>query len=242
MYSLLKRGALHVVSSIAFIPDGNRRYARNAGINFLQAYQAGTRKAWDVMRWLESYPNIKQGTFWMLSLENMHKRKSELGVLFKIFDRELDKVKESGFFEEKRIRLRFFGKLSIFPKKLLQKIEEAETLTQRFKRRTINLALGYSGREEIVDAAKSLALDVKKNRIEPKSINEGTFRKYLYAALPDPDLIIRTSGTMRLSGFMPFQSAYSELYFCEHYWPEFTRQDLSKAIDCFEQRHRNFGK
>jgi len=231
-----------LLSSIAFIPDGNRRFAREQRISFLKAYQLGTKKAWDVMHWLEDYPKIKDGTFWMLSLENMTKRKTELSVLFKIFNRELSKVKDSGYFEAQQIRLRFFGKLEMLPKKLLEKIREAEKFTQDFGKRTINLALGYSGRAEIVDAAKQLALDLKENRIELNKVNEDSFKKYLYSGFPDPDLIVRTSGAMRLSGFLPYQSAYSELYFCEHYWPEFSQEDLQEAINSFEQRQRNFGK
>ncbi len=230
-----------MLESIAFIPDGNRRYAMRSGVNFLQAYSLGTKKAWDVMHWLESYPKIKTGTFWMLSLENANKRKAELALLYKIFDRELNKVKDSGYFETNQVKLKFFGRLEILPKKLLEKIREAEDFTQDFKGRTINLALGYSGRTEIVDAAKRLALDVKEKRIDLEKIGEKEFENYLYLG-QDPDLVIRTSGEQRMSGFLPYQSAYSELYFCNHFWPEFTEQDLAEAISDFGVRKRNFGK
>ena len=230
-----------MLESIAFIPDGNRRYAMRSGVNFLQAYSLGTKKAWDVMHWLESYPKIKTGTFWMLSLENANKRRAELALLYKIFDRELNKVKDSGYFETNQVKLKFFGRLEILPKKLLEKIREAEDFTQDFKGRTINLALGYSGRTEIVDAAKRLALDVKEKRIDLEKIGEKEFENYLYLG-QDPDLVIRTSGEQRMSGFLPYQSAYSELYFCNHFWPEFTEQDLAEAISDFGVRKRNFGK
>jgi undecaprenyl diphosphate synthase len=231
-----------MLESIAFIPDGNRRYARKIGVNFLQAYQLGTKKAWDVMDWLGDYKSVKAGTFWMLSLENMQKRKSELKVLFKIFDRELDKVKQSGYFEKNQIRLRFFGRLNLLPKKILAKVREAEEQTKDFGARTINLALGYSGRAEILDAAKSLALDAKRGDIDLENLDEKSFGRYLYLDMQEPDLVIRTSGEKRTSGFLPYQSAYSELYFCQHYWPEFTQQDLGKAISEYEERQRNFGK
>jgi len=231
-----------MLQSIAFIPDGNRRYARKLGVNFLQAYQTGTRKAWEVMNWLEEYPKVKSGTFWMLSLENMQKRRAELGLLFRIFDRELDKVKESGYFEENQVRLKFFGRLEMLPKKLLKKARAAEEYTQGFGKRTINLALGYSGKTEIVDAAKKLALEAKEGKISLDEINEKEFEKYLYTRIDDPDLVVRTSGRQRTSGFLPYQTSYSELYFCEHYWPEFTRQDLASAITEYEHRQRTFGK
>lgn len=231
-----------MLQSIAFIPDGNRRYARKLGVNFLQAYRLGTTKAWDVMHWLEDYPGIESGTFWMLSLENMKKRRAEVGLLFKIFDMELARVRKSGYFEEKQVRLRFFGRLDLLPKKLLEKISDAEEFTQDFKERTINLALGYSGRAEIVDAAKKLALDAKQGKIDPEKIEEKDFEQYLYSDLKDPDLIVRTGGAKRTSGFLSYQSDYSELHFCQHYWPEFSRQDLALAISDFESRQRNFGK
>jgi len=230
------------LESIAFIPDGNRRFALKSGVNFLKAYQLGTKKAWDVMHWLEEYPKIKAGTFWMLSLENTQKRRAELALLFKIFDRELGKVKSSGYFEEKQVRLKFFGRLELLPKKLLEKIKEAEQFTQEFNTRTISLALGYSGRAEILDAAKSLALDVQQGKVELSELNEKGFEKYLYSDLREPDLIVRTSGEQRTSGFLPYQSAYSELHFCQHYWPEFTEQDLAEAISDYGARQRNFGK
>ncbi len=231
-----------MLESIAFIPDGNRRFARNAGINFFSAYQQGTQKAWNVMHWLEDYPKVKSGTFWMLSLENMQKRKAELSLLFRIFDKELDRVKSSGYFEKKQIRLRFFGRLNLLPKKLFEKIGKAEDITREFKSSTINLALGYSGRAEIVDAAKKIALDVQENKICLDDINEKSFEKYLYSDLRNPDLVIRTSGEKRTSGFLPFQTGYSELYFCKSYWPEFSKDDLAEAINDFELRKRNFGK
>lgn len=231
-----------MLESIAFIPDGNRRYARKVGINFLQAYQLGTQKAWNVMHWLEDYDSVKSGTFWMLSLENMLKRKAELGMLFRIFDREIDKVKNSGYFEQNQVNIRFFGRLDLLPKKLLEKVKQAEDFTRDFKKRTINLALGYSGRAEIVDAAKRLALDAQNGAVDLEEVDEQSFSKYLYADLREPDLMIRTSGEQRTSGFLPFQSTYSELYFCRHYWPEFSKQDLDEAIADFGARQRNFGK
>ena len=230
-----------MLESIAFIPDGNRRYARKAGVNFLEAYSLGTKKAWDVMHWLEDYPKVKSGTFWMLSLENARKRKAELAILYKIFDRELSKVKESGYFEANQVRLKFFGRLEMLPKKLCQKMREAEDFTQDFKKRTINLALGYSGRAEIVDAAKRLAAEAKAGKVDLEKVDEERFENYLYLE-QEPDLVVRTSGEQRMSGFLPYQSAYSELYFCKHYWPEFTEQDLAEAIEDFGARKRNFGK
>jgi len=229
------------LNSIAFIPDGNRRFAERSGISLLKSYQLGTQKAWQVCDWLGKYKEIKVGTFWSLSLENF-KRKAEIPVLFRIFEKELEKVKTSGLFEKNGIRLKFIGRKSVFPQRLQKKICEAEQSTENFSGKTINVALGYSGQAEIVDAAKSIAQDYKNGKISLDSIDEEKFRGYLYDNFQDPDLIIRTSGVKRLSGFLPYQSSYSELYFLEKFWPELTESDLDVAVQDYYLRRRNFGK
>jgi len=229
------------ISSIAFIPDGNRRFAQKAGISLLEAYKLGTQKAWDVFTWLQDYPKIKAGTFWSLSLENF-KRTAEIPLLFRIFERELDRVKQSGLFEKHGVRLQFLGRREVFPKRLKEKMESAEKFTERFSEKTMNVALGYSGQAEIVDACKSIAQKVKAGELSVNEISEDSFKNHLYAQFQCPDLIVRTSGVQRTSGFLLFQSAYSELYFCQKYWPEFERTDLDAAIQEFHARERRFGK
>lgn len=229
------------LSSIAFIPDGNRRFAQKSGVSLLSAYQLGTQKAWDVFSWLQDYPKIKVGTFWSLSLENL-KRASEVPLLFKIFEHELDKVKSSGLFERHGIRLKFIGRRSVLPKSMQQKMLDAEKFTGDFSEKTMNVALGYSGQAEIVDACRRIAQEFREGRISLDEIDEASFPGYLYSNFAPPDLIVRTSGAQRTSGFLPFQSGYSELYFCQKYWPEFSRQDLDAAIEDYHERKRNFGK
>lgn len=229
------------LNSIAFIPDGNRRYARKVGVNYAKSYQIGTRKAWEVIDWLKAYPQIKAGTFYTLSLENLARGKLELRVLLKLFEKELDTVKKSGVFEEQGIRLKFLGRLNSLPKKIRQKISEAEEITADFEKKQVNLALGYNGRAEIVDAAKAFAKQYKRGDASLEELNEESFSNYLYSP-SQPDLIVRTSGTQRLSGFLTYQSAYSELYFSEKFWPEFQEQDLEAAVQEFGARERRFGK
>ncbi len=229
------------LNSIAFIPDGNRRYSEKMGISLLKSYQLGTQKAWQVFDWLNKYEEIKVGTFWSLSLENF-KRQKEIPVLFKIFEKELDKVKKSGLFEKNGIRLKFIGRKSVFPKNLQKKILEAEGFTENFSNKIMNIALGYSGQAEIVDAARQIALDYKQGSLDLDSLDEKKFHDYLYNDFEDPDLIVRTSGVKRLSGFLPYQSAYSELYFIDKYWPEITESDLDSAVQDYYARKRNFGK
>ena len=229
------------LNSIAFIPDGNRRYARKIGANYTKAYQMGTQKAWEVIDWLAGYPKIKFGTFYTLSLENLARSRIELCVLLKLFEKELDKIQSKKVFEEQGIRLKFIGRLKSLPEKIQQKMKEAEQLTSEYDSKQINLAIGYNGQAEIVDAAKSFAEQYKKGEAELDSLNEESFSQYLYLD-NNPDLIVRTSGTQRLSGFLTYQSAYSEFFFLNKFWPEFEREDLQQAVDEFASRNRRFGK
>lgn len=230
------------LSSVGIIPDGNRRYAKAHNMNLVQAYSAGTSRAWDMLNWISDYKDIKVGTFYTLSLENLARSRLELSALLKIFDSQLDKVFKENVFEEKGIRLKFIGRISSLPDSLRKKISMVEDYTSQFNDTVIQLALGYSGRAEIVDAARALAIDYKQGKTGLDDLNEESFKNYLYSEARDPDLVIRTSGTKRLSGFLTYQSAYSELYFSDKYWPEFGKKDFKKAIDSYQERKRNFGK
>ena len=230
------------LTSIAFIPDGNRRYAFRSGIELAKSYQLGTEKAWDVLNWLVDYPKIRAGAFYTLSLENLARSKAELSVLFKLFEKELDKAMDRRIIETEKISLKFIGRTAAFPKRIQQKMREVEEFTEDNNKKTIYLALGYNGQAEIVDAAKKFAESYKNNSVSLSELNESSFNKFLYAEMPNPDLIIRTSGTQRLSGFLTYQSAYSELFFCPKFWPEFSKQDLDSAITDFNERNRKFGK
>jgi undecaprenyl diphosphate synthase len=230
------------LNSIAFIPDGNRRYAKLSGYSLSQTYYSGTQKAWEVINWMKDYPDVKFGTFYTLSLENLHRSRTELKVLFKIFENELDKVKQQPIIEEGKIKLNFIGRKELFPKSIQAKMSAAEEFTAGNKGRTINLCLGYNGQAEIVDAAKKMALAYKEGNIDISDIDEKQFRKFLYSDFAEPDLIIRTGQTQRLSGFLTYQSAYSELYFSNKYWPEFNEAELKTAVETYHERARKFGK
>ncbi len=231
-----------MLESIAFIPDGNRRYAKEHGLSLLHAYMLGTRKAWETLDWITKYQSIKAGTFYTLSLKNFERNRHELGLLFRVFEKELDKVLETDYFARKGIKLNFIGRLEQFPKKIRDKILEAQQLTAENSRRLVNLALGYDGQAEIVDAARAVALDYAQKKVDLEALDEQSFQDYLYSKFPNPDLIIRTSGTQRLSGFLTYQSSYSELYFCDKYWPEFSERDLDLAVKEFNSRQRKYGK
>ncbi len=229
------------LKSIAFIPDGNRRFAKEKNISLAESYNLGTQKARNVMEWLVDYPKIKTGTFYTLSSKNLNRNKFELKLLFKMFEKELDFAKTDKMFEENGISLRFIGRLNMLPKHISNKMREVEKITENFSEKIINLAVGYDGQSEIVDAAKNLAIDYKKNKIDLNNVNEENFSKYLYSSM-NPDLLIRTGKTKRLSGFLTYQSSYSELFFCDKYWPDFEKTDLKKAVEQFNSKNRRFGK
>jgi undecaprenyl diphosphate synthase len=230
------------LSSIAFIPDGNRRFAQQQKISLLESYRLGTQKAWKVIDWLKDYPQIKQGTFYTLSFENLRRHKTELSVLFRIFDKELDKAAKTLAFEQDQMRIQFIGKLDSLPSSLQNKMKAMEEKTREFKNKTISLAIGYSGQLEIVEAAKKIAEQYKQGILQLSSLSPKSFSSFLYSPLSEPDLIVRTSGTQRLSGFLTYQSAYSELYFIDKFWPEITENDLDTAVQDYYLRKRNFGK
>lgn len=231
-----------MIESIAFIPDGNRRYAKLNGISYLESYSLGTKKAWDVLNWLTKYPEIKAGTFYTFSLKNFGRSALELKILMRIFAKELNKVKEQKVLEEHGISLKFIGRREQFPKNIQQKMRDVEKYTSQFTDRTINLALGYDGQTEIIDAAQKFALDVKSGKVLPETLSTENFKEYLYSDFKEPDLIVRTSNEQRLSGFLTYQSAYSELAFINKFWPQIEQKDLDKIILDYTERQRRFGK
>ncbi len=230
------------LTSIAFIPDGNRRYASAHRLSLLQAYQLGTQKSWEVMDWMVKYPSIRVGTFYTLSLENITRSSAELHVLFKIFENEADKILEKEIYKTHDLAINFLGRVEKFPKHLQQKMQRIQDISRDYGKRVINVAIGYNGRAEIVDAAKKFALAVQENPKKMNELNEESFKQYLYNDFSDPDMIVRTGYTQRLSGFLTYQSVYSELYFLDKFWPEFSAQDLDAAVAEFDARQRRFGK
>ncbi len=228
--------------SIAFIPDGNRRYASSHNLSLASAYQMGTQRSWDVMQWLGEYPSIQVATFYTLSLENITRSAVEMQLLFDIFEKEADKILKEELYKSHEFAITFLGRLEKFPTRLREKMDKIQEESKDYAKRMINVAIGYNGRAEIVDAAKKIVQEVLKDPAKIDALNEETFKKYLYSNFKDPDLIIRTGKTQRLSGFLTYQSVYSELYFLNKFWPEFSKDDLNTAIDEYDSRQRRFGK
>ena len=231
-----------MLESIAFIPDGNRRYAKKVGISLAQSYALGTQKAWNVLEWLSKYPSITTGTFYTFSIKNFERSKEELGILFDIFEKQLMRVLSEKINENKGVRIKFIGHTNLFPKNLQEEMKKVEEKTSIYLDRTLNLALGYDGQTEIIDATKKFAQDVSAGKIDANLLTPEIFNKYLYSDFKAPDLIVRTSNEQRLSGFLTYQSSYSELAFIDKYWPELTEKDVDKVVLDFEERERRFGK
>ena len=220
---------------VAVIPDGNRRWAKLNGRSISETYDTGIRKIKDVAEWCREF-NIKTLTMWGLSTDNLKRGKNELSTLFNLFkkyllDTDISQAKD----EKNKVRIRFYGRIDTLPGYIQDGIHYVENETKDSGPYRLNLLLGYGGKEEIVDAV---------NRIinsGVKSVDKHTFPKYLYG-IGEPDLLIRTSGTMRLSGFMPWELAYTELYFSDKLWPDFSKKDFIAAITDYKRRKRKFGK
>lgn len=220
---------------IAIIPDGNRRWARAHGLTVYQ----GHKRAFDVFGDIADAAitrGVRFLTLWGFSTDNWSRSKMEVANLMKLF-RWVFTTKINDV-HQKNIRINVIGRIDRFSRDLQRMVGHATTLTRHNTRGVLNFALNYGGRAEVVDMIKK-ALTQK---LSPHSVTERAATRLLYAPeLPDVDLIIRTSGEQRLSGFLPWEGAYSELYFCQKHWPDFTPADLDKAIRAFQSRKRRFG-
>jgi undecaprenyl diphosphate synthase len=226
---------------LGIIPDGNRRYAYKHGLSLEQGYAKGIERAWDVLEWLQQFPEIEEVCFYTLSLKNFERSKAELDLLLRMLGEQLREASANPVFERYGIRVRCVGRIHLLPRDIQQAVAKLEDATKEFSNRTVYLALAYDGQSEIVDAAKRLLQERNTNPLS-RSIDEKEFVKYLYAPIPEIDFIIRTSGTQRLSGFFTYQASYAELYFSEKLWPEFTIEDLNKAIEFYRSTERKFGR
>jgi len=221
---------------IAIIPDGNRRWAEVHGLNKQEAYAKGIDHIWDVLKWCRE-ADVKILTMWGFSIENFKRDEAEIKQLFELFKQNLKKALDNEEKEKYNVKVKFFGKTSLFPKEIQEMIKKTEEMTSKNNEYQLNLLLSYGGRAEIVDAVNSII----KEGI--KEVTEEILSKHMYTAeVPDPDLIIRTSGEKRLSGLLPWQSVYSEFYFSEKLWPDFSKEDFQSALEDYAKRKRRYGK
>jgi tritrans,polycis-undecaprenyl-diphosphate synthase [geranylgeranyl-diphosphate specific] len=228
---------------IALILDGNRRWASQKEINPWLGHQKGADTVEQLLEWCLKV-NVKYITLYAFSTENFARNSKEVEQIMNIAAERFLKLLTDDRVHRNKVQVRVLGRTNMLPPDLQKRIKDVEDATAVYNNHFLNFAFAYGGRAEIVDAARIIAEQVKAGQIDPQDIDESTIEKYLYTAHMDkqePDLIIRTSGEERLSGFLVWQSAYSELVFLDVYWPDFRFIDLLRAIRTFQRRKRRFG-
>jgi undecaprenyl diphosphate synthase len=221
---------------VAFIMDGNGRWAKKRGLPRIEGHRAGIAGTRKVVERLGDY-GIRYVTLYSFSTENWKRPREEVSGLLKILEESI--TKEAAKFHEKGVQIRHLGRHQKLPRQLNKLISEAIELTKNNGKMILNFAFNYGSRFEIVDAARSIAAQ----GIPPEKIGEKLFSQHLYTAnLPDVDLVVRTGGDLRISNFLLWQSAYSEYYFTDVLWPDFNAEELDKALVSYSQRQRRFGK
>lgn len=236
----IKRG--EIPEHVAIIMDGNRRFAREMMMEKIEGHRKGRDKLEDVLNWCLEL-GIKILTVYAFSTENLQREEEEVKYLFEMFTEAFRKAADDERVHKHRVRIRAIGKLELLPASLVEAIKYAEERTKDYSDYYLNIAIAYGGRAEIVDAVKKIAMKVKEGTLRVEDIDENTIRENLYTPdIPDPDLILRTSGEERISNFLLWQCAYSELYFVDIYWPAFRKIDFLRAIRAYQMRKRRFGR
>lgn len=225
---------------IAIIMDGNGRWARKRGLTRTEGHKAGSKNVKTIVKACIKN-NIKYLSLYAFSTENWKRPKNEINILMKLLSRFIKT--ETVEFHKNNIRLLVSGKVSQLADALQKQIKQVINLTKNNKKLIVNVCLNYGSRDEIIQAVKKIARDVKKGKLSISKIDERLVGKRLYNGdiIPDPDLLIRTSGEIRISNFLLWQIAYSELYFTDVLWPDFNELQLKKAINSYYKRNRRFG-
>lgn len=229
---------------IGIILDGNRRWAQGQGISHGLGHEEGANRAEELLDWCHDL-GIKTVTLYVLSTENLDRTPEELAKLFELIEARLNKLLNDVRIVKYRVNVRAIGHLDLLPGSIVALLSAIEKKTAEYSDHYLNIAVAYGGRAEITDVVRSIAQDVKSGRVNPDAITEDTVAKRLYTAyLPnqEPDLIIRTSGEERMSGFLLWQGAYSELVFVDVFWPAFRFIDLLRAIRTYQKRRRRHGR
>ncbi len=236
-----------IPNHIGIIMDGNRRYARGRNMaSPLLGHLKGADKLEEVLNWCEE-AGVTVVTVWMFSLDNFKRDPAEVSGLMALFERKFLELVTHPRIHRNQIRVRSLGQTEFLPDSVQNAIRDAEEATRHYTRRVLNVGVAYGGREEILDAFR---LFLKDQEAQGRSLGEiaamlraEDIEPYLYTShVPDPDLIIRTSGEIRLSGFLLWQSVYSEFYFCDSDWPDFRKIDFLRALRDYNHRKRRFGR
>ena len=227
---------------IGVILDGNRRFALKKGLDAKEGHFFGAEKVEELLIWCLRF-GIKIITLYVFSTENFNRTSAEVEKIMGLLVTKLQKINKDPLIVNNKVRVKIIGRRDDLSDNIITLINEIEEKTKDYDGHILNIALSYGGRAEIVDAVRKIATKVQEKEINITDIDEETINDHLYTeGIPDPDLIIRTSGEERLSGFLLWQSAYSELYFTDIYWPAFRKIDLWRAIRIYQQRERRYGK
>ncbi len=233
-------------SHVAIIMDGNRRWARREGLGAGAGHRRGAEKALELLDWCAGL-GVREVTLWALSLENLGRTPDEIGTITDVAAEALSALTSGRRRTKAPIQIRVIGRRELLPERLRQAVEDSKAVSREDGTLQVTVALAYSGRDELVEACRETVAElveagVPGNRL-PAELTAERLAAHLYTrGSSDPDLVIRTSGELRMSGFLPWQSAYSEYYFCEAYWPAFREIDFLRAIRTFQQRGRRFGR
>ncbi len=222
--------------------DGNRRFAKQLGLNENMGHMKGKDKLEDMLEWCTQL-GIEILTFYAFSTENFRRESDQVEALMDLFERNFKRAAEDERVHENEIKIKAIGAVEELPDRVKDAIHYAEEKTKDYDNYYFNIAVAYGGREEIIQGIRKIAQEVKDGELSVEDIDEKTFAQRLYTSdFPDPDLILRTSGEERISNFLIWQLAYSELYFTDVYWPGFRKIDFLRAIRSYQDRHRRWGE
>ncbi|MBO8174661.1 MAG: di-trans,poly-cis-decaprenylcistransferase [Thermococcus sp.] len=227
---------------VAIIMDGNRRWARKLEKPPWYGHLFGSKKLEEILEWCREL-SIKTLTVYAFSTENFKRSPEEVNALMNLFEQKFKELVHDERVHKYGIRVNVIGRKELLPENVRKAAEEAERATRKYSNYTLNIALAYGGRSEIVDAIKRIVDDIEDGKITKEDIDEELLKKYLYIPnMPDPDIVIRTGGEIRISNFLLYQIAYSELFFVDVYFPEFRKIDFLRIIREYQKRERRFGK
>ncbi|TFG97802.1 di-trans,poly-cis-decaprenylcistransferase [Candidatus Thorarchaeota archaeon] len=228
---------------VGIILDGNRRYAKKQGMEVpWYGHHKGAEKVMEVLRILWE-AGVKVCTLYAFSVENFNRNEDEVKEIMSLAKEKFSNVVGNVDVHKHKVRIQAIGRVDLLPEDVQTAVMAAEEDTRGYSEHILNVAIGYSGRAELVDAVKAIGEKIEAGTMSPSEVTEDVIESHLYTnGVPDPDLIIRTSGEERLSGFLLWQSAYSELYFAQIYWPAVRRIDIWRALRSYGQRSRRYGK